>query len=358
MAAVLLCWVALLPGTARAHQLDRNYCEVHTVPGGIDVLVETPVQTLLAWDEPETPANETKLLARASTVASDIEAAVSATSDGEPCTVRADAASIASIPSGRVLKVPLHFSCPAGEVTLSNEWRLDASPYSEVLCAVDGTAVSFRAGHERYQVGTPPNVWAGFARFVGSGTRHVLSGLDHVLFLFALLLVSVLPSERSLRARLLSTLKLITGFTLGHSVTLIVASVGFLHVPTRVTETFIALSIAVVGLENALRARVRARVLTSTLFGFVHGLGFASGLRELIPHGQAALWSLLGFNVGVEIGQLALLGALWPPLIWASSQPWYRRRLLVPVSLFVSALALFWTVKRATGLSFWPWLST
>lgn len=357
LALVLLCWLALVPASAQAHQLDRNYCEVHTVAGGLDVIVETPVQTLLAWDEPETPANEAKLLARAPAVASEIMDAVTATSADEPCAVRADAPSVVSIPSGRVLKVPLHFRCPGGDVTLCNRWRLDASPYSEVLCAIDGTAVSFRADHEQYRLATTPTAWRGFARFIGSGTRHVLSGLDHVLFLFTLLLASVVPSERALRAKFLSTIELITGFTFGHSVTLIVASLGFLHVATRLTETFIALSIAVVGLENALRASVRARVVTSTLFGFVHGLGFASGLRELIPHGQAALWSLLGFNVGVELGQMALLCALWPPLIWAASRPWYRKRLLVPISLFVSALALIWTVKRATGLGFWPWLA-
>jgi HupE/UreJ protein len=347
---------AAAPSVAHAHQLDRNYCDVRTVLGGIDVTVQTPVKSLLAWDEPEGPAAEAKLLARSTEFAQSVVGAVTAASEEGACDSHADPATITAHASGRVLNVPLHFRCPSGAVTLHNAWRLDTSPYSEVLCAVDGTAVSFRPGHEDFLVGTPPSAWASFKRFLGSGTSHVLSGLDHVLFLVTLLLASVLPSERLLKKKLISTLQLVTGFTVGHSITLIAASTGALQIAPRISETLIALSIVVVGLENVLRATIRARVATVSLFGLVHGLGFAGALRELVPHDQSAVYALFGFNVGVEFGQLAVVSVLWPVLVWAAAQHWYRRSLLVPISLSVSALAMVWSIKRAAGLTFWPWL--
>lgn len=187
--------------------------------------------------------------------------------------------------------------------------------------------------------GSPPNQGAIFLRFIGIGFTHILPfGFDHVLFVLGLFFFAT---------RLRPLLAQITAFTVAHSLTLGLSLIGIIILPSRVVEPLIALSIAVVGLENIFTRRLRAsRWLVVFAFGLVHGLGFASALRDFgLPPG--AFWStLLGFNLGVEIGQLAVVASAYAALGWFWGRPWYFRRVVVPASAAIVVVALYWAVRR------------
>jgi hypothetical protein len=171
------------------------------------------------------------------------------------------------------------------------------------------------------------------------GYTHILpKGLDHILFVLGLFLLS---------ARLRPVLWQVTAFTVAHSITLGLSIYGVVSLPPSIVEPLIALSIAYVAVENLVTRELRAwRVLVVFLFGLLHGLGFAGVLRELGLPRSEFLTALLSFNVGVEIGQLTVIGAaalvLWPAL----RRTWYRPRVAVPLSIAIAAVGVYWTMAR------------
>jgi hydrogenase/urease accessory protein HupE len=187
--------------------------------------------------------------------------------------------------------------------------------------------------------GAAPGEGAILPRFIGIGFNHILPlGLDHVLFVLGLFFFST---------RIRPLFMQITAFTAAHSITLGLSLVGVIALPSRVVEPLIALSIAVVGLENVFSRRMRAsRWLVVFAFGLVHGLGFAGALREFgLPEG--GFWSaLIGFNLGVECGQLTVVAAAYAATRWFQQKPWYSRRVAIPASALISLVALYWTVQR------------
>ena len=180
------------------------------------------------------------------------------------------------------------------------------------------------------------------ARTTGSfftlGVHHILSGYDHLLFLLGLLLPG---------GGLLSLAKIITAFTIAHSVTLSLAVLQVVTLPDRLIEAVIALSIAFVAAENLFRTpTVSRRWLVSFCFGLVHGFGFSSALRELGLPTQGLALSLLGFNVGVEVGQ-ALVVAACLPLLFLLRRTRWESRAVMSSSLAILLVGLVLFVERA-----------
>lgn len=184
--------------------------------------------------------------------------------------------------------------------------------------------------------------------FVLSGIEHILIGPDHVLFLIGLLL---------LRGSLVRLAMIVTAFTIGHSVTLSLAALDILSPPSRLIEPLIALTIVVVGADNLFVLRAREdpgpktqtdiRAWLAAAFGLIHGFGFASVLKEFgLP--QAALgWSLFAFNVGVEIGQLAIVAAVTLALqLLARHRPQDAARLAWAGSIGVILAGTYWFIQR------------
>ncbi|HEY5892986.1 MAG TPA: HupE/UreJ family protein [Chthoniobacterales bacterium] len=190
------------------------------------------------------------------------------------------------------------------------------------------------AANEPSQVQPMPG---GFYRL---GAEHVLTGFDHLLFLFATLIVC---------QRFSTALTVITSFTLAHSLTLALATLGFVRIPGRLVEIVIAASIVYVALENLLgKNDGRWRWALTFVFGLVHGLGFASALAEYgIGSGAQAVTPLLLFNLGVEAGQIGL-AALVLPLLWRMRQKPAIARVGIPACSIVAALlGGFWLVERS-----------
>jgi len=179
-----------------------------------------------------------------------------------------------------------------------------------------------------------------FLGFLILGVEHIGMGYDHLLFLFALLIVT-----RTFKASLL----VITSFTLAHTITLGVATLGWFALKPSITEPLIALSIVYVGVENLLRkGEPKGRWLLTFAFGLIHGFGFASVLRDLGvgAGGGGVAVPLLSFNLGVELGQL-VIAAIVLPVIWQlGKKEWFARR-AVPICSVVIALAgTWWFVQR------------
>ena len=176
-----------------------------------------------------------------------------------------------------------------------------------------------------------------FVFYLGLGVEHIIGGIDHLLFLLALLALSrgVWP-----------TVKIVTAFTVAHSITLSLAALGLVHIPARIVEPLIAASIVWVAVENLVApGGVGRRWLIAATFGLVHGLGFASALTELDLSRETLVRALIGFNVGVELGQLAFVAVVLPPLAWAS-RPGRLPRLPQILSAAVAVVGAVWLVER------------
>lgn len=185
----------------------------------------------------------------------------------------------------------------------------------------------------------PPTTLEVMRDYLALGYTHILpKGLDHILFVLGLFLLSV---------RLRPILLQVTAFTLAHSLTLGLTMYGVVSLPPRVVEPLIALSIAYVAIENVFGHALRPwRLALVFLFGLLHGMGFAGVLSGLgLPRG-AFVTALLSFNAGVEAGQLTVIAAAALLLAWYRHRPWYRRRVVVPASLAIAAVGVYWTIAR------------
>lgn len=178
-----------------------------------------------------------------------------------------------------------------------------------------------------------------FWQFFRLGIEHILTGFDHLAFLLALLLAG---------NRLREAAMIITSFTLAHSITLALATFNVVNLPAGIVEPMIAVSIVYVGLENIFRREIKKRWLLTFAFGLIHGFGFASALRELGigQQGNAAIIPLFSFNLGVEIGQVAIAGLVLP-LIWKlRQQPRFVIRYVPACSILVAMAGGYWLIER------------
>jgi len=182
-----------------------------------------------------------------------------------------------------------------------------------------------------------------FRDYTVLGYTHILpKGLDHILFVLGIFLLSV--HWRPL-------LYQVTAFTIAHSITLGLSLYGLISLPASVVEPLIALSIVYVAVENIVVGKLKPwRVWLVFGFGLLHGLGFAGVLKELgLPAGEF-LPALIAFNVGVELGQLTVIGAaLLTVGFWFSRRPWYRTRVVIPASALIAAVGAYWTIARVLG---------
>ena len=195
-----------------------------------------------------------------------------------------------------------------------------------------------------------------FGRYVIEGVWHIWIGIDHIVFLLSLLVLAPLQSSRqrvvhwpaATRARpvLMDVLAVVTAFTVAHSITLGLTITGWLTPPADLVEPAIALSVVLAALNNLLGFSALKRWRLAFVFGLVHGFGFASVLLDLGLPASALLAALGGFNVGVELGQLAIVGVFLPVAWWLRHTRFYRWVVVAGGSAAVVVLGLFWTLDR------------
>jgi hypothetical protein len=198
------------------------------------------------------------------------------------------------------------------------------------------------------------NPWQQFRSFVGEGVWHIWQGYDHILFLFTLLLPAVVvhregrwQARASLRDSAGDILKVVTAFTLAHSLTLSLAALGVVSLPSRLVESAIALTVLLGALNILFPLVLERRWLVALIFGLIHGLGFASVLADLGLPSSNLLQALIGFNAGVELGQLAIVVLLMPVTFLIRQTAFYRRLVLPAGATAISCLAVYWIATRA-----------
>ncbi len=172
------------------------------------------------------------------------------------------------------------------------------------------------------------------------GFEHIIPlGLDHILFIVCLFFLSPKLKTVILQA---------TAFTVAHTITLGLAMYGVISAPSYIIEPIIALSILFLALENIISDQLKpTRIIVVFLFGLIHGLGFASVLSDLGLPEDKFLLSLLTFNVGVELGQISIIIALWWLIgKWFHKKEWYKKRIVIPVSVVIAIISFYWIIER------------
>lgn len=179
-----------------------------------------------------------------------------------------------------------------------------------------------------------------FVDYIGIGFIHIVPrGLDHILFVLGLFFFSL---------KLRPLLWQVSAFTLAHTVTLALATLGWVNLPSSIVEPLIAASIVYVAVENIF-ARSYHNWRTAVVFGFglLHGLGFASVLGDIGLNSTRFITGLIGFNIGVEIGQLTVIALAFVLIAsWAGKKPWYRRLISTPASVAIALMGAFWFIER------------
>lgn len=188
-----------------------------------------------------------------------------------------------------------------------------------------------------------PSVWGHAAEFFKLGMKHIFLGYDHILFLLALLVVD----------RLGTVVKIVTSFTVAHSLTLMLAALQVVALPSRFIESAIAATIVYVAIENLWVKDTHHRWWLTFAFGLIHGFGFANVLRELGLPAAGLARSLIAFNLGVEAGQLAIVATVWPLWRLGANRPW-GVWLARGSSVAIGICGLLWLLDRTFGMAFMP----
>lgn len=273
-----------------------------------------------------------------------------------PCPLTAGRQLIERHTDGAYAVLLFQAACPAPPGALSVGYRLfaDLDPQHKGLARIEygghsATAI-FDPEHARQSLApAEPDRAAQFTAYVQHGIWHIWIGYEHILFLLSLLLPAVLAGARgapALSLKASDVLKVVTAFTLAHSLTLSLASLSLLSLPSRWVESAIAASVVLAALNKLLPLFRGRRPLAAFGFGLIHGFGFASVLVDLgLPRG-ALLLSLFGFNLGVEIGQLCIVAAFLPLAFLLRATVFYRY-LMKAGSVLIALVAVFWLLERA-----------
>lgn len=205
---------------------------------------------------------------------------------------------------------------------------------------------------------TTPSRLSEFKEYVTEGIWHIWIGYDHILFLISLLLPAVLvysaknwqPSQ-SFKTTFVDVLKVVTAFTIAHSITLTLATLQIIELPTRWVEAAIAASVILAALNNIFPYLLKYRWLAAFVFGLIHGFGFAAVLADLGLQQDVLVLALIGFNIGVEIGQVGIL-CLLIPLAYLVRKSWFYKYVIFYIgSILIVIISMAWFVERAFNLT-------
>jgi hypothetical protein len=285
--------------------------------------------------------------------------------DERPCRIGVGAQMLENHTDGTYSVLPLTIDCgtPPAQLTVGYTLFADIDPQHRGLLNLRARGIARTAvldpqvGAQRFDL-AEANRWTQFADYLREGVWHIWIGFDHILFLLSLLLPAVMTwrAQRwqpvdDFRAAFWDVFRIVTSFTVAHSITLSLAALHVVSLPSRLVESAIAASVVVAALNNLKPLVQGRRWVVAFGFGLVHGFGFASVLAELGLPSDALLLALVGFNLGVEVGQLAIV-ALFLPLAYSLRRSgFYRRAVMAGGSVLIAGVAGIWLIERAFGLS-------
>lgn len=376
-------------GTARAHQASATFARIETTGDPARLRYEIRIAARDLYEalglESDREASPDEIRAGKDRIAAYVSGRLEFDAAGAAC--RTEPVAVEPVEQGqRFARVELAIVCPAPIRTIGLEYDLffDLDRKHIGFVAIDGRGTFQLTAPDdtRLEWDVGGEVASGLGGFVVSGVWHILDGLDHILFLLSLLLMAVVVgptgssrlirshvregtvrtgktgggqgvASRPVRQAITYTGGIVTSFTVAHSFTLIGAALGWFELPSRLVESLIAASIVFVAVDNAIRLDPPRRYLVTFAFGLVHGLGFASMLRPLLPPSEVVM-PLLAFNVGVELGQLGLVLVAMPILylaIRALGAARYRRIVLPLGAVVLGGLGFIWFLERAFAIT-------
>jgi hypothetical protein len=327
---------------AAGHQSSIVYSDI--APAGRNVrwtfqLADADLAPALGLGEKQTvdrataQANEKRLL-------DYLAARVKVENGGSACEPEPHGVTFEQRGAGWFALAVIDFACKrtVADLTIQYDLFFDGDPRHQGFASVklpaeDASQHVFRADKRTLSLSRPATLLDHVRDYLLLGIEHIFTGYDHLAFLFGLLVVA---GFRRPREGLRCVIGVVTAFTVAHSITLVCSGLDLLRLPSRIVEPAIALSILWVAIENLLVEKPKRRWLLTFGFGLIHGFGFASVLREIGLPPRGLVLSLLSFNVGVELGQLAVVALVAPALHIFS-----RDRILSPATLLLAPLAAF-----------------
>ena len=374
----LLCSL-LLAGTAAAHKPSDSYLTLAAdgavLTGRWDIALRDLDVALGLDADGDGHITWGELRSRHADIASLAQSHLVLRADGQACSLAVGAQQVDEHTDGAYSVLALTVTCPRPPVVLDIGYTLfaDLDPQHRGLLslAAHGATRAAILGPQAPQQAfalAQVNRWRQFIDYAADGVWHIWIGFDHILFLLSLLLpaVGTWAVRGAGRARAVwqpvprlgvavwEVLRIVTAFTVAHSITLSLATLGWVALPSRLVEATIAASVVLAALNNVWPFFQGRRWTVAFAFGLIHGFGFASVLADLgLPRDALAL-ALLGFNLGVEAGQLAIVAAFLPLAYALRRGLFYRRVVLWGGSLAIAAVAAAWFVERAFDLEFMP----
>jgi len=370
----LLKWLALVcfaiaAGSAEAHKPSDSYLTLNVssssseISGHWDIALRD-LEIAIGLDENRDGAITWGELRQQSAQIFDYAIArLDLRADGNACVVsRGDVLTDTHTDGGyAVLVFTARCAAPARELAVGYHLLFDIDPSHRGLlnlgvdAAVRTAVLSPQQAVQTFDLAHALR-WRQFLQFVADGVHHIWVGYDHLLFLISLLLPAVLVWRDgrwvpvgTLRSALLSVIAVVTAFTVSHSITLTLAALGVVGLPSRLVESGIALSVLLAALNNVWPQVTRRTWILAFAFGLVHGFGFASVLNDLGLPRDALAVSLAGFNVGVELGQLGVVLVVVPLIFVLRDRRMYRPAILVGGSTAIAVVAAAWFIQRALG---------
>jgi hypothetical protein len=367
-AVVGLCLVLGLARTAHAHKPSDSLLVLAPDAGGgsgrWDIAVRDLDDVLVLDADGDGRVTWGELRARQADVAAYAIGRLTLRTPAGACALATSGApTVTQHSDGAYVSLPLALGCAGSAPALDIDYRLlfDTDPQHRGLVRIDdgrGDAqpilLTARDHRQTLSWHDGGGARSSFGAFVAEGVRHIWGGLDHVLFLLALLLPAVLRRDAgvwipvpAMRPALSDIVRTVTAFTAAHSLTLSLAALHVVAMPARLTESAIAASVVLAAVNNLWPVFGRHRWVVAFALGLLHGFGFASVLADVgLPRGRLVS-SLLGFNLGVELGQLAIVAACLPIAYLARRTAAYRRLTVPGVSAALAVIAIIWLVERA-----------
>ncbi len=360
--------ILLASPAALAHKPSDSYLSLQVtetaIQGQWDIALRDLDYALGLDDNQDGAITWGELRAQHAEIAAYALARLALSADGEACTTAVLEHLVDDHSDGAYAVLRFSAGCKTEPKVLSAHYRLffDVDPQHRGLLRLEHagqtrTAIfSAATPVQRFELAENDRLRQ-FIDYTAHGVWHIWIGFDHLLFLLSLLLPAVLirvdggwTGAARFRDALWEVVKVVSAFTLAHSITLTLAALDVVQLPSRWVESAIAASVIVAALNNLIVMAGASRWLFAFVFGLIHGFGFASVLADLGLPQNALLLALVAFNLGVEAGQLAIV-ALFLPLAWGVRNQWiYRRGVLAGGSLLVIATAGIWLVERVFDL--------
>jgi HupE/UreJ protein len=358
----LLC-VTLLSPSALAHKasdsflyLDQDRSELR-----LDLALRDLARVLPLDSNQDQALSGAELREGRDRITRYVEAGINLSNASGACTLAGQQWGLSSHSDGPYAAAVYTVQCPNGEApeTLDYQLLFEQDPQHRGLLSVtrggDENLAVLSPGQPSAALNGPISALGLFGTFVYEGVIHLLIGLDHILFLLVLMLPATLKRDKSgqqrgLKQRVWQLVGVVTAFTVAHSITLALAALDIVTLPIAWVETVIALSIALAALNVAWPVLGEKTWKLAFGFGLVHGFGFASVLGDLTSGLEQTALALAGFNIGVELGQIALLILVFPVLYYWGRSNHYSRAVVPAVLVATGALSLYWVAERAMAI--------